>query len=49
MIYKEDFDGGVIEMWEQIEGFYVVSFSVIAIMLLVSTLLSLSHMRRVFG
>ena len=49
VIYQEDFDGNVIEIWEQFEGFYMLSFTVIAIMLLVSTLLSLSHMRRVFG
>ena len=39
----------VILDWEKYEVFYMFNFIVIAILLLISTYLSLSHMRKIFG
>ena len=47
-LFIQDFETDVIEVWENFEVFYMISFCMIAVMLAVSTLLSLSHMRRVF-
>ena len=35
--------------WEKYEVFYMFNFIAIAILLLISTFLSLSHMRKIFG
>lgn len=47
--FRQDFDGNVIAEWERYELFYMFNFIVIALLLVVSTLLTLSHMRKVFG
>ena len=48
-INYEDFDGNVIKVWEKYELFYMFNFIAIAIALCITTFLSLSHMRKVFG
>ena len=48
-IHSEDFDGNVIGAWQRYELFYMFNFIFIAVLLTVSTTLSLSHMRKVFG
>lgn len=48
-IRVKEFEHNVIENWEYFELFYMTSFIVLAIVLTTTTLLSLSHMRKVFG
>ena len=48
-IFSEDFENNVIDSWADIELFYMVNFIIIAILLVSSTLMTLSHMRKVFG
>ena len=45
----DNFIGNVILYWEHYEVFYMFSFIGIAVLLVASTFLSLSHMRKVFG
>lgn len=47
--FRQNFDGNVIAEWERYELFYMFNFIVIAMLLVVSTLFTLSHMRKVFG
>lgn len=48
-IFAKDFENNVIDSWSDIELFYMVNFIIIAILLVSSTLMTLSHMRKVFG
>ena len=48
-INSQNYGGDVIEAWERYEVFYMFNFIVIAILLVVSTVLSLGHMRKIFG
>ena len=43
------FKGNIIHAWERYEEFYMVNFVVVAILLVITTYVSLSHMRKVFG
>lgn len=47
--YRDDFEGNVIAEWERYEVFYMFNYIAIASLLVLSTLLTLSHMRKVFG
>ena len=47
--HMHDYAGDVIGSWERYELFYMFNFVIIAILLGVSTMLTLSHMRRIFG
>ena len=46
--YKH-YNNDVILAWEHYEVFYMFNFVGISVLLLISTFLSLSHMRKVFG
>lgn len=47
--YRDDFEGNVIAEWERYEVFYMFNYIAIASLLVLSTLLTLSYMRKVFG
>ena len=44
-----DFDHDVIKTWERYQFFYMMNIIVITILLVVSTLTALRHMRKIFG
>jgi hypothetical protein len=46
---RKDYDFNVIREWRRYELVYMFNFIAIAILLVVSTHISLSHMRKVFG
>ncbi len=49
LIFRPEFTGNVILEWERYEIVYMGNFIVIALLLVISTQFTLSHMRRVFG
>lgn len=48
-LYSEEYKGDVINQWDRYEELNMFTFVAISILLTVSTYLSLSHMRKVFG
>jgi hypothetical protein len=46
---RKEYKGNVIEEWERYELIYMINFIVLALLLVLSTKITLSHMRRVFG
>ena len=48
-INSQNYSHNIITAWERYEVFYMFNFIVIAILLVISTFLSLGHMRKIFG
>ena len=48
-INSQNYNHDLIDAWERYEVFYMFNFIVIAILLVISTFLSLGHMRKIFG
>ena len=49
LFQRTTFDGDVIARWERYQLYYMLNIIVITILLVISTLLALRHMRKVFG
>lgn len=49
IVHEKEYTGDVILAWEKYEVFYMFNFIALAVLLIVSTFLSLSHMRKIFG
>ena len=48
-VNASSFSGNIIHAWERYDTFYMYNFVIVAVLLVITTYVSLSHMRKVFG